>query len=171
MSQTAEKEPGARFVDRAQYGLAAFLAVAGAYVVYDATTLSAGFSDQALSPAVLPYVVGSALIVLAIALAIATARGDAPEAEAGEDVDLTSGADWTTVSKLVAVFVVNIVLIDVLSWAITGALLFAGCTWVLGSRTPVRDLAIGAVMSVGTWYGFYVGLGIPIPAGILDGIL
>lgn len=62
-------------------------------------------------------------------------------------------------------------LIDLLGWAITGALLFAGCAAVLGSRTYVRDLIIGAVMSVGTWYGFYVALGVPIPAGILDGVL
>ena len=41
-------------------------------------------------------------------LAIATARGDVPEAEAGEDVDLTSPADWVTVGKLVGVLVLNI---------------------------------------------------------------
>ena len=58
-----------------------------------------------------------------------------------------------------------------IGWAITGALLFAGAAGVLGSRSHVKDLAIGAALSVGTWYGFYVGLGIPIPAGILDGIL
>ena len=42
---------------------------------------------------------------------------------------------------------------------------------MLGSRRIVLNLAIGAVLSVGTWYGFYVGLGVPIPAGILDGVL
>jgi len=42
---------------------------------------------------------------------------------------------------------------------------------VLGSRHWVRNLLIGTVMSVASWYGFYVGLGIPIPAGVLDGIL
>lgn len=51
------------------------------------------------------------------------------------------------------------------------ALLFAGTAHVLGSRTLVRDLAIGVVLSVGTWYGFYSGLGLAIPAGILDGVL
>ena len=33
------------------------------------------------------------------------------------------------------------------------------------------DVAIGVALSLATFYGFYVGLGIPIPAGILDGIL
>ena len=72
--------------DKAQYGLAALLAVVGGYVVYDASTLHPGFADQPVEPNAFPYV-------------------------------------------------------------------------------------IGAVLSVGTWYGFYVGLGVPIPAGILDGVL
>ncbi len=158
-------------VDRAQYALAAFLVLVGGYVVYDATTLEDGFADQPVQPYAFPYVVGAVLVLLGVLLGIATARGDRPEAEDGEDVDLTQGTDLRTVGMLAGVLVVNIALIDWLGWAITGAVLFAGCAWVLGSRTPVRDVAIGTALSVGTWYGFYVGLGIPIPAGILDGIL
>jgi putative tricarboxylic transport membrane protein len=157
--------------DTAQYGLAALLAVIGAYVLYDASTLRPAFSDQPVQPSAFPYVVGGALLVLAGILALATSRGDLPQAEEGEDIDLTQGADWPTVAKLVAVFLVNIVFIDLLGWAITGAFLFAGTAWVLGSRRHVFDLVVGALLSVGTWYGFYVGLGVPIPAGILDGVL
>jgi putative tricarboxylic transport membrane protein len=158
-------------VDKAQYGLAALLVVVGGVVLYDALGLEDGFADQPVQPYAIPYVVGAALVALGVLLAVATARGDRPEAEEGEDVDLTQGTDLRTVGLLAAVLVVNIVLIDWLGWAITGALLFAGCAGVLGSRTHVRDLAVGAALSVGTWYGFYVGLGIPIPAGILDGVL
>ncbi|WP_134765008.1 tripartite tricarboxylate transporter TctB family protein [Nocardioides sp. 1609] len=160
-----------RVVDKAQYGLAAFLVVVGASVLVDAATLEDGFADQPVQPYAVPYVVGAVLTLLGVLLAVATARGDVPEAEDGEDVDLTGGADWRTVALLVVVFVLNILLIDWLGWAITGALLFAGGAGVLGSRTHVRDLAIGTALSVGTWYGFYSGLGIPIPAGILDGVL
>jgi putative tricarboxylic transport membrane protein len=158
-------------VDKAQYGLAVFLAVVGAYVVYDATTLSDGFADQPVQPYAFPYVIGAVLLVLAAMLAIATARGDVPEAADGEDVDLTQPSDWVTVIKLAAVFLANILLIDWLGWAITGALLFVGTAYVLGSRTLIRDVAVGVALSVGTWYGFYSGLGLAIPAGILDGVL
>jgi len=171
MSIDSASPPSTRRVDRAQYGLAAFLTVVGAYVIYDASGLQEGFADNPLGPRAMPYLVGSVLLLLAVLLAVATARGDVPEAEAGEDVDLGEPSDWATVAKLVAVFVLNLVLIDTLGWAITGALLFAGCAAVLGSRTNVRDLAIGAALSVGTWYGFYVGLGVPIPPGVLDGVL
>ncbi len=165
-------EPGEpRLVDKAQYGLAAFLVVVGAYVLYDASTLEKGFADQPVQPYAVPYAVGAVLVLLGVLLAIATARGDVPEAEEGEDVDLTQGTDLRTVGLLAGVLVVNIALIDWLGWAITGALLFVGVAWVLGSRTQVRDIAVGVALSVGSWYGFYVGLGIPIPAGVLDGVL
>lgn len=163
--------PKAVVIDRAQYALAAFLVVAGAYVVYDATGLGRAFADQPVQPYALPYLVGGGLVVLGLALAVLTARGDRPEAEEGEDVDLSEKADTRTVALLAGVFLANVLLIDWLGWAITGAFLFATSAWVLGSRTWVRDIAIGAALSVGSFYGFYVGLGIPIPAGILDGVL
>ncbi|WP_286690542.1 MULTISPECIES: tripartite tricarboxylate transporter TctB family protein [unclassified Aeromicrobium] len=170
-TETTTGPDGPRVVDRAQYGLAAFLAVVGVVVVVDATGLRPGFADQPVQPSFLPYVVGTALLVLAATLAVATARGNVAEPEGGEDVDLTEPSDWFTVAKLAGVFLANVLLVDTLGWAITGALLFAGCAWALGSRTLLKDVAIGAALSLITWYGFYVGLGLPIPAGILDGVL
>ncbi len=165
-------EPGApRLVDKAQYGLAAFLVIAGAYVLFDATTLDKGFADQPVQPYAVPYIVGAVLVLLGVLLAVATARGDVPESEEGEDIDLTQGTDLKTVAFLAAVLVLNLALIDFLGWAITGALLFVGATRALGSRNLIRDIAVGVALSVGSWYGFYVGLGVPIPAGILDGVL
>jgi putative tricarboxylic transport membrane protein len=169
--ETATAPRENRVVDKAQYGLAAGIVIAGAYVIYDATTLHKGFADQPVQPYAVPYVVGAALVFLGVLLAFATAKGDVAEAEEGEDVDLTQGSDWTTVGKLVAVFTLNLALISWLGWAITGALLFAGTAHVLGARSIVRSLAIGVVLSVGSWYGFYSGLGLAIPAGILDGVL
>jgi putative tricarboxylic transport membrane protein len=156
--------------DLPQLGLAALLAVIGAFTVYDASTLEVGFADP-VGPRVFPYVVGVVLIVLAALLVVATLRGDRPEEEGGEDVDLTHPADWGTVLKLVAVMVFTIATINLLGWAISGALLFAGAAWALGSRTLLKDLLVGAVLSVASWYAFYVGLGIPLGAGLLDGVL
>jgi putative tricarboxylic transport membrane protein len=166
-----ERVEPAREVDRPQYLFAGFLALVGVVVIADATTLAPAFADQPVQPSTFPYVIGAALLLLAALLVVATARGNRPEAEEGEDVDLTQGADWVTVAKLAGVFLVNVAFVDWLGWAITGALLFGGTAGVLEQRFRVRDFVIGAVLSVGTWYGFYVGLGIPIPAGILDGVL
>lgn len=157
-------------IDRAQFGLAAVLAVIGIYTIIDARGLNVGFGDP-VGPRVFPYVIGTAMILLAVLLAIATARGDVPQAEEGEDVDLTTPPDWLTVGKLVGILVLNILLVNLLGWAVIGGLLFAGCAWALGSRTLVRDLLVGVVMAVASWYFFYSGLGVPLAPGLLDGIL
>ena len=111
----------------------------------DARGLNVGFGDP-IGPRVFPYLVGTGMVVLAILLAVATARGDIPQGEEGEDIDLTTPADWVTVGKLVAIMVINLLLVNILGWAITGTLLFAGSAWALGSRTLIRDILVGAVL-------------------------
>ncbi|MCX6402045.1 MAG: tripartite tricarboxylate transporter TctB family protein [Propionibacteriales bacterium] len=169
--ELADKRPLHPLIDKAQYGLAAFLALAGGYVLYDAAMLDDAFADQPVQPYTLPFIVGGGLVLLGILLAVATARGDRPEAEEGEDIDLTQGTDVRTVGLLALVLIGNILLIDWLGWAITGAFVFAGAATVLGSRNWVRNITVGVALSVGSWYAFYVLLGVPIPAGILDGVL
>lgn len=158
--------------DLAQFVVVAVLLALGVFVLADTWDVVPGMKKaDPLGPRTFPVIVGVGLLVLAVLLALATLRGERGEVEGGEDVDLEQGSDWRTVAALVGVFALDIALVDVLGWAITGALLFAGCAAVLGSRTHVRDLVIGAVLSVTSFYGFYVGLGVPVPAGILDGIL
>jgi putative tricarboxylic transport membrane protein len=168
VNNTGTRPPGT--VDKAQYALAAALLVVGVYTIIDARGLTVGFGDP-IGPRVFPYLIGTGMIVLSVLLAVATSRGDVPQAEEGEDIDLTTPPDWLTVGKLVGILMLNLLLVNVLGWAITGAGLFAGCAWALGSRTLVRDVIVGAVLSVSSWYFFYSGLGVPLPPGILDGIL
>ena len=160
-----------RTVDRPQYGLAAFVTVVGIVVLVDAVGLDAGFADQPVQPYAFSYAIGAALVLLGVLLAVATWRGDVAEPEEGEDVDLSGGLDWTTLLQLIAVIAVVVALIDWLGWAIMGAFLFAASARILGSRRLLLDLAVGIALALATWYGFYVGLGIPIPPGVLDGVL
>ncbi len=157
-------------IDKAQYGLAGVLAVVGLCTIYDATTLTVGFGDP-VGPRIFPYAIGTATVVLAVLLAVATARGDRAEAEEGEDVDLGGRPDWVTVAKLLGFVVLTILTVNLLGWAIVGAILFTGCAWSLGSRTLLRDAIVGVVLSVGSWYFFYVVLGVPLTPGVLEGIL
>ena len=152
--------------------LCAGLALAGVVVLLDAIQLSNNRTGtDPLGPKPLPLLVGSLLIILAVLLAVSVARGHVGEQEAGEDIDLHHKADLKTVLLLVGVFAANIALIDILGWVISGGLLFYGCAVVLGSRHFIRDLVIAAVLGLGTFYGFAIGLGVALPAGILQGIL
>jgi putative tricarboxylic transport membrane protein len=124
-----------------------------------------------VGPKTVPIIVGALLLVCAVMLAVNVLRGGRGEAEAGEDVDLTHPTDWKTVLPLAGAFIANILLIDWAGWVISGTVLFWGSVWALGSRHYVRDGLISLALSLLTFYGFYLGLGIALPAGLLEGIL
>jgi len=163
---------GRRRQPPAEYVPSAFLALLGVIALIDASTLSNNRTGvDPLGPRPAPILIGVLALVLAVALAISIRRGHAAEAESGEDIDLEHRADVKTVLLLIGVFTANIVLIDTLGWVISGGLLFYGSALALGSRHFVRDLFIAAGLSLGTFYGFAIGLGVNLPAGILQGIL
>lgn len=171
-TEKSQESAAPKRVDKAQYFVCAVLVAVGAFLVFDALTLEAGFAKvDPVGPKFFPLAIGVILIVLAVILAIAISRGSVGEADAGEDVDPDSPGDWRTVGLLVGVFVAVILLVEPLGWAIAGTLLFAGTATILGSRHYIRNIVIGAVLAVASFYAFYSGLGIPLPAGILDGIL
>jgi len=171
-AEEPQQNPVARTVDKAQYIVCVVLVAVGAFLIYDALSLEAGFAKvDPVGPKLFPIAIGAILIVLAVVLAFVIPRGSVGEADAGEDVDPNTPGDWRTVGMLVGLFVAVIVLVNPLGWAITGTLLFAGAATILGDRHYVRNIVIGAVLAVASFYAFYSGLGIPLPAGILDGIL
>jgi putative tricarboxylic transport membrane protein len=163
---------GTREQGRSEFGVALFLGALGVLVIVQALLLpESRIARGPVGPAVIPVVVGTMLVVVAAFLALDVKRGGRGEPEGGEDVELTGGSDWRTVAILVAAFVFNALTIDSLGWPISGAVLFWGSAFALGSRHYVRDALIAVVLSVGSWYLFVLGLGIALPVGILRGIL
>ena len=163
---------GVKTVDRAQYLVSAVCVAVGVFLVVDALNLPGGYAKvDPVGPKLFPMVIGIGLIVLALVLAVVIPRGSKGEADAGEDIDPDLPSDWRTVGLLVAIFVAMILLVNPLGWTITSSLMFAGAATVLGSRHYVRNVVVGVVLGIASFYAFYSGLGIPLPAGILDGIL
>jgi putative tricarboxylic transport membrane protein len=162
----------AALAGRSELGVALLLGAVGAVVLVDALRLDAPTTDSDLvGPQAFPVAVAVLLLGCAVALALDVVRGGHGEAEEGEDVDLTAPTEWRVVLPLLGAFVANVLLVDVLGWVLSGALLFFGCAWSLGSRHYLRDAVISLAMSLVTFYGFYLGLGIHLPAGLLDGVL
>ena len=157
---------------RSELGVAALLLVLGGLVLWDASQINPGLAQAgAVGPKAVPFLIGAMLIVCAMFLAVEVLRGGHAEAEGGEDVDLSHPSDWRTVSLLVAAFLANVVLIEPVGWWFSGAVLFWGCAYALGSRHYVRDAVIAFALSFATYYIFAAGLGIGLPAGVLQGIL
>ena len=150
----------------------ALLLAAGAAVFVDASGLEAGLGrSTVIGPKVIPFVIGGALVALAVALAVDVLRGGRGEQEGGEDVDLSHGSDWRTLALLFGAFVANIALIESAGWPVSGAVLFFGSAYALGSRRIVRDLALALALSIGSWYLFVLALDIHLPVGLLNDVL
>jgi putative tricarboxylic transport membrane protein len=169
---TAAPRGGTREQGRSEYAVALFLGVVGLVVITSAALLpESRIARGPVGPGAIPIVVGLLLVVVAGFLALDVARGGRGEPEGGEDVELTGGTDWRTVLMLAAAFVSNALLIEPLGWPFSGAILFWGSAFALGSRHYVRDAAIALVLSFGSWYLFFYGLNVLLPVGILKGIL
>ena len=161
-----------RFRGKSELGVCVFLAGLGALVLWDASQTSRNLVQRGpVGPTAIPIGIGIALIVLAVLLARDVLRGGHGESEMGEDVDLSHPSDWRTVLLLIAAYLVNVALIERLGWPISGALLFWGAAYALGSRNFLRDPLIAFALSFLSYFVFARQLGIGLPAGILEGII
>ncbi len=157
---------------RSEFGVALFLGAVGLLVLISALLLpESRIARGPVGPGVVPMIVGALLVVTSVFLAVDVWRGGRGEPEGGEDIELTGGSDWRTVAMLAAAFLANALLIESLGWVFSGAILFWGSAFALGSRHYVRDAVIAFALSFGTWYLFALGLGIVLPPGLLEGIL
>ena len=161
----------ARKGGRSEFGVALLLLALGGWAIVDALSLTDVVSRGPVSARTVPLAVGALLIAMAVLLTVDLLRGGRGEQEGGEDVDLSRGSDWKTIGLLVAAFAANALLIERLGWPVSGAVLFFGTTFALGSRHLIRNAIISIALSIGTWYLFNLGLGIALPVGILKGIL
>jgi putative tricarboxylic transport membrane protein len=154
--------------DRSELGICGLLAVLGVLVLVDAIRIPTDFAVRGpVGPKAVPILVGALLLVTAVLLAVDVLRGGRGEAEGGEDIDLTAPSDWRTVLLLSAAFLANAALIGVVGFPISGAILFWGAAYALGSRNLVRDPLIAAAMSIVTFVLFNNLLGVPLPGGPL----
>jgi putative tricarboxylic transport membrane protein len=168
----AEPEPKVPWYQRySELGVSALLFVVGVLVVVDTTLESgSGGGSDPLGPYAVAFVVGAALVLLAVLLTVDVLRGGRGEAEAGEDIDLSTPPDLRTVGMLAGILIATAVLIPLLGWPIAGTVLFWGATYSLGSRTILRDLVIAAAVSLVTWILFDALLGVDLPGGPLMGM-
>jgi putative tricarboxylic transport membrane protein len=157
---------------RSELGVAALLGAIAVVVAIDTANIRhTAVNAGVMGPQVVPTLIAIGLALCAIALAVDVLRGGHAEPEEGEDIDLSRGAHWPTLLGLAGIILVGALLLNVLGFVIASSLTFYGSALMLGSRRYVGALLIGVALSVGTFYGFVLGLGIPLPAGLLTGIL
>jgi putative tricarboxylic transport membrane protein len=99
-----------------------------------------------------------------------TGRTTAGSAES-EDVDLSLPTDWRTIGLLALALIAYLLLIERAGFVIASAVLFVGAAYAMGSRRFVRDIVIGVLLALALYVLFNRGLGLDLPAGVLEGIV
>ncbi|SDH78047.1 putative tricarboxylic transport membrane protein [Sinosporangium album] len=144
-------------------GLGIFVLV-GTADVKSATVLGPG-------PRFFPVLVGGALVAIGVFYIIDVLRGGHGDPEEGEDVDSDASTDWRSLGLVSLIFLAFAGLLNLLGWVIASGLLFFGLATVLGARHRLRTAAISVILAFGSYLAFVKGLGVTLPAGLLDGLM
>ena len=144
----------------------------GILIVWQATLIRLTPAYSKVGPRVIPYIVGAGLVIVGVWLAYEalTGRGSTG-ADESEDADPTLPTDWRTVGLLAVALLIYLVLLERAGFVIASAALFAMAAFAMGSRRLARDIAIGIVLSTVLYLVFSRGLGLSLPAGVLQGIV
>jgi putative tricarboxylic transport membrane protein len=139
----------------------------GLVLLVGAFRISGEAAYAGVGPRAFPVLVGGALALLGVILAVAIRRGLVLTPESGEDVDATMEADLRPLAWIGAGLVLSIVLLERAGFPLTGALLFTLTARAFGSRRLVRDALIGLLVATATYVVFARGLGVSLPGGPL----
>ena len=149
---------------------AAVVIVLGLLALYGASQVGTGAGYVAVSPSVMPAVVGVGLVVLGILLLLrATIR---PDLDLARHVTAEAAVtDWRTTLLTIAALVLYAFTLGPLGYVLATTWFIPTVGRILGSRHPGRDLVVAIVLGIVVYIGFTQFLGVRLPAGLLDPIL
>ena len=171
MSTTHEERSPERDLPAGELGFAGGVVALGVFALVRAGAINEPITAGSMGPRVMPYVVGTALVVTGLAVMVAVLRGDRGKAEDGEDVAADEHTDWVTVGLLVGLLLVHVFLIIPAGWPVAATVLFSGSAIVLGAKPWWRAIVIGLLLALVLQASFAGGLGVSLPAGpLLEGV-
>ena len=151
----------------------AAIAAFGAWFMWQATELRQGPGYAAVGPRVFPLIVGLGILASGLALVLSRSReAHRPPPDTIDTAEETAVAtDWPTLLAVAALLAAYVLLFKQLGFIITSGLFLAGGAWLLGSRSHLRDIVVGVLLSAAVYFVFTRLLGLELPAGPLEGPL
>jgi putative tricarboxylic transport membrane protein len=164
--------PQSRRVNIGEMLLALGAIVFGILIVWQTTLIRLTPAYSKVGPRVIPYIVGAGLVIVGAWLAYEALTGRAATGTAeSEDADPTLPTDWRCIGLLALALIAYLFLIEPAGFIIASAVLFAWAAIAMGSRRYARDIVIGILLATALYLLFNRGLGLSLPAGILEGIV
>lgn len=146
-----------------------FVVLIGAVCLWQAAAIPASPLYGQVGPKAVPYAVGGVMLLLGLGLTMVALRGgwsaDLPE------VAEAPPANPRAILLMAAGLFANLALIGPAGFSIAATAQFVLVCAAFGSRSPLRDLLIGAVLSLGAFFLFVEALGVNIGAGLAEGAI
>src|SRR5690606_20856380 len=102
-----------------------------------------------IGPSIFPYFTAAAFAVLAVLMIIDGLRGGWQTEE-----EKAVATEWRAILYVLAGLAANVALIDYLGFTAASTVLFVLVARGFGSRTPLRDAAIGFAIALAAYFGF-----------------
>jgi putative tricarboxylic transport membrane protein len=164
--------PTQRNVNIGETLLALGAIVFGILIIWQTTLIRLTPAYSKVGPRVIPYIVGAGLAIVGAWLAYEALTGRAAVGSAeSEDADPTLPTDWRCIGLLALALIAYLFLIAPAGFIIASAVLFVWAAIAMGSRRYARDIVIGILLATALYLVFNRGLGLSLPAGILEGIV
>ncbi len=164
---TSENSPAAepRFV-MPEFLIGLGLLACAAVVLWQTLSIPVSPLYSKVGPTVFPYMTTAGLVVLAVLLMVAAARGGWQPDEEKE-----TPTDWKALAFVAAGLIANVLLIQPLGFTAASVVMFVLVCFGFGSRHPLRDMLIALVLALAAYFGFARALGVNIGAGLVENLL
>jgi putative tricarboxylic transport membrane protein len=141
------------------------VAAIGVFIAVETSQITVAPLYAKVGPGVIPYLVAGGLILLGLLFAGNAVRRQVPAAQP------TEAGDWRPLVVISVGLILQMLLIEHAGFVIASAVLFVCVAYGFGSRRYLRDGIIAILLAIVVYIGFTRGLSLPLPAGVLKGIL
>ena len=142
----------------------------GVYVLLGTRDIELGSGYDRIGPRFFPLGVGAGLIVIGGWLLAWPPRHRAASSEEDGAVIEPLRLNWTPIGYLSLALVLQLWLLDRAGFVIAASLQFLLVARAFHSRRPVRDALVGVLLCMTVYVAFSRGLGLTLPAGVLEGL-
>jgi putative tricarboxylic transport membrane protein len=148
------------------------VAAIGVFIAVETNQITVAPLYAKVGPGVIPYLVAGGLILLGLLFAGSAVRRQQPPPHAtAPALPSEDKSDWRPLVVIGAGLVLQMLLIERAGFIIASAALFFCVAFGFGSRRYLRDGIIAILLAIVVYIGFTRGLSLPLPAGVLKGIL
>ncbi len=143
------------------------LVVVAAIIAVDTARMQVPPSYARVGPHIFPFIIAAGLAAIGGYLAWSSSAAGFRREVVAED----QPTDWLSPLLIAAALIVHLLLLKWLGFIIVSTGLFVMVAFAFGSRSYIRDAAVGLTLAVVTYLGFTHLLGLQLPPGILAGMV